>query len=486
MGGKMNNYDFIIIGAGLAGSSVARELSRFDVKTCVLEKEPEVGCGITKGTHAIVHSGLTVNTKTPLKNRGEVLGCLMMEQLCSELDCKYQKIGKLLVAFTQAELESLKKMYTCSRGIGVVDVRLITDKQELLAMEPSLSEEVIGALYTPNTGIVSPWGLVYGLLENAVANGADLFVDTEVKDIKQKSSEIFEVKTNNNVIYSKCIINAAGRYADKMAQMIGDDTVNLVSKRQQKIIIDKNCKDMINHVVRRINERGGVADFISPTVYGDLMAGVDSKDVMDIEDVKTTCTGIEDQVVKGVMQMIPAFPPGTIIRPFSGNIIQTKAGDYYIKPSHVNNRFIHFVLGGSGLTAAYPMARYIALEILPNTGVELSANKNFNPIRKDMPHINEMTKEQLRELVKKDHRYGHIICRCETVSEGEIIEAIKRGARTVDGVKFRTRAGMGRCQGGFCGPRVISILARELNMTPAEVTKNIRNSKVLSRSTRKG
>lgn len=471
----MKSFDVIVIGAGLGGAAVAREMTKYDLSVAVLEKNAEVACEVTKGTHAIVHVGLSTNPMTPLKNRGELMGAAMMEQLCADLDVKYKRIGKLLVAFDQGQLESLKGLMLAARRLGLLDVELIEDRERLHEMEPNLSGDVIAALYTKNTAILSPWGLVYGLLENAGENGAAVFTSCGVRSIRwDGAAQRFTLETDQGAFEARYVVNAAGPYADKVAAMVGDDSFQLALIRQEKVIIDKNYEGAVRHVIRMLNNVGAPGDFICPTVYGDLMAGVEIKPTDDFEACHTTQEGIEEHVLQSSGKLVPSVPAAAVIRPFSGVMSQcTGSGEFVIRSAQGMPRFLHFVLGGSGLTACYAMAQYLALEVFHGVadGEDLRPRAGFNPCRRDMPHVHDMAPEDLAALIEQDPRYGHVICRCETVTEGEIVEAIRRGARTVDGVKFRTRAGMGRCQGGFCGPRVIAILARELNIPPEEVTK---------------
>jgi len=469
-------YDVIVIGGGVAGASVVRELSKYKLTAAIFEKEAEVCFGQTKGTHGIIHSGLPgISSLTPMKNRGELKGNLMMEQLCKDLDVPYEKIGKLLVAFDKEELEYLKKYEFKAKRNGVPGVELITDTQRIRQMEPNLSDKVIAALYTPNTGIVSPWGLVYGLIENAMDNGAELFVEAEVRAISVMENGDFLIETTNGRYQSSYIVNAAGLNADKIANMIGDYSFNMKGTRQQRIIMDKKVEGIVKHLVRGVKATGGLGDFVCPTVYGDVMVGCKVENVSEIGDTRTTREGLEDWVIPRYMRLVPSLSPAMGIRPFAG-FIPKEGTDYYVKPSDVNGRFIHMVLGSSGITASPAMGEYVVQELLARAGLELEAKQDFNSYRKDIPHIHDLTDEGKAELVAKNPLYGHIVCRCETVSEGEMVEAIRRGARTRDGIKYRTRSGMGRCQGGFCGPRVLKILSRELGMPMEQITRKGGNS----------
>jgi glycerol-3-phosphate dehydrogenase len=463
----LEQYDIAIIGAGIAGAAVARELSKYKLSVVILEKEAEVCFGATKGTHAIVHCGLP-EAGAPLKNRGELLGNLKMEQLCKELDVPFKRVGKLLVAFNSEEKSILKMINLQAKRNGVLGVELVTDKKKMKEMEPQISDEIIAALYTPTTAIASPWGLVYGLIENAQANGVRLYVSTPVTAIDANPGKKFLIYTPYTQIQASYIINAAGINADKVAQMVNDASFTLTGERQQRIVIDKRCDGMVKHVVRSLRGKSPSGDFVMPTVDGDILVG-SKEDVVDYPNVKTTRAGIEEWIIPRYLKLIPNLDPINSIKPFAG-YIPVAGDDYNIKPAPNQPQFINMVLGGSGFTAAIAMAQYLVEEVLPTVGLKLEENSNFNPYREDIPHISELSNTGKTELIAKDPRYGHMVCRCESVTEGEIIEAIRRGARTMGGIKFRTRAGMGRCQGGFCRIRVLKILSRELGVSVKEIT----------------
>lgn len=473
---KNKQYDFIIIGAGIAGAAISRELSRYKLKVAMIEKEIEVCFGQTKGTHGIVHSGLPYyNIKAPLKDKLELKGNLMMPQLCKELDVPFHRIGKLLVAFNEQDLFFLKKIKLLGEKNGSPDIQLITDKQTIKDLEPNISDNIIAALYTPYTGIISPWGLVYGFIENALENGVELFLDTEVFSIRDEDDRKWLISTSKGIFESKYIINAAGIYCDKIANMINDYSFKIGGNRHQRLIFDKKTNGLLKHVVRGVKSNGLPGDFVSPTVYGDLMAGEKVEAPEQIGDVNVTREGLENWIIPQYRKLIPSLSPSMVIKPFAG-FISSGAIDYIVKPSEASRRLINVVLGGSGFTSSPAVAEYVVKEILPEIGVPLMEKEKFNPFRSDIPHIIDLSDDEINGLLAKDTRFGHVICRCETVTEGEIVEAIKRGARTRDGVKFRTRSGMGRCQGGFCSLRVLKILSEELGIPMEEVTRKGKDS----------
>jgi glycerol-3-phosphate dehydrogenase len=458
-----DNFDVIIIGAGIAGACVARELSKYKLSVAILEKETDVCFGATKASHAIVHCGMP-SEGTPLKNEGMLNGNLMMGELCAELDVSFKRIGKLLVAHDENEKSMLKKLLSDCKQSGVLGTEIIEDKQRIRDMEPYIANDIIAALYTPSTGIANPWSLVIGLIENAVHNGVELYLNTDVTSIRAGEKKIFEIKTQNSVFRSSFIVNAAGAYADKVARMIGDDSFRISGTRHQRIIMDKQYGNTVKHLVREFKGSKPTGAFVMPTIDGNIMVGNAEDRVEDPNDVKTTNEGVKKIVIPQYQRLVSSIPPGYAIRPFAG-IIPTAGPEYHIKPAPDFSKFINFVLGGSGFTSAPAMGRYVVENLLDASGLKLKQKDDFIPYRKEMAHFNHLSDEERSKFVEANSLNGKIICRCEMVSEGEILAVIDRGANTKDGIKFRTRAGMGRCQGNFCSHKVLDIMSRKIEKT---------------------
>jgi glycerol-3-phosphate dehydrogenase len=463
------HYDVIIIGAGIAGATAARELSKYRLSIAVVEKEADVSFGATKGTHGIIHCGIP-GPGTPLRDRGELMGNLMMEGLCRELDVPFKRVGKLLVGFSKEEVNILRDIEHNTRENGVAGVELIQDRHRLKEMEPNLSDDVVGALYTPTTAVTSPWSLVIALMENARDNGVGLYLNARVTDVKKTPEDDFMVTTCAGALRASFVINAAGVYADKIAGMIGDRGFTIKALRQQRIILDKRCNGVVRRLVRGLSGTSPTGNFVTPTVDGNIMVGCKVEEVADVEDVRTTREGLKEWVIPQYLKLIPSLAPENSIKPFAG-LIPLAGDDYYIKSAPDSPRFVNLVLGASGFTASPAMAQYLVEEVLPAAGLTLEHKRDFNPYRRDIPHFSELDNVERGKLISKNLLFGHIVCRCETVSEGEILEAIRRGAATRDGIKFRTRAGMGRCQGNFCGHKVLEIMSRELGVPAEEVTR---------------
>ena len=465
---EKNDFDVIIIGAGIAGAVAARTLSRYALRIGIVEKNADVCFGATKASHAIVHCGLPGGAA--LKDRAELEGNQMMPEICRQLDVPFRQIGKLLVAFDAAEIDSLQQIEAKATRHGVKGLVLIQDTVRLKAMEPNLSGAVKAALYTPSTGVASPWGLVFGLIENATANGVQLMLNTDVTAINATSDGRFYLQTSRGDCTASWIVNAAGLYADKVARMIGDDSFSLKLLKQERMILDKQSGSKVRHLVRALSNGSPTGDFVAPTVDGNVMVGCRVEAVPTAERVETTAFGIREYVIPQYSRLLDGIQPEQCIRPFAGTI-PLVGPEYHICSAPQHRRFIHFILGASGFTGSVAMGRYLDEEVLPEAGFSAPLKPDYQPERKDIPHFSQMTEAQRNAAIAADPAWGRIVCRCEMVTEGEIIAAIQRGAVTRDGVKFRTRAGMGRCQSNYCGHKVLSIMSRELGVSEASLTR---------------
>jgi glycerol-3-phosphate dehydrogenase len=453
-------YDVVIIGAGVAGAAVARELSRYRLSAAIVEKEAEVCFGATKGSHAFIHCGMPA-PGSPLKSRGEREGNRMLPQICRELDVPFRQIGKLLVAFNAAEIDALRDLEKKISAHGVPGVELIFDREVIHRMEPHLSEKVVGALHTPTTGVTSPWGLVFGLVENAVANGVRLYTHAPVASMKAVEGGRIALCAGQRTLFARYVINAAGPDAARVAEMVGDRSISLEFLKMQRVIMDRECGGLVGHLIRGLDQGDPVGDFIAPTVDGNIMVGSTVELVKNAEDVATTADGFNDWVFPAGRKLLPGLSLDKAIRPFSGTM-PLAGDDYHIRPAENFPQLVNFVLGASGLTAAVPMAKIVVNDILPELGLTLEEKADYCPNRDDIPRFHDLDHEARAGLIAQHPDYGSVVCRCESVTEGEIVEAMTRGACTRDGIKFRTRAGMGRCQGNFCGHKLLGIMSREL------------------------
>lgn len=460
-------YDVAIIGAGVVGGMITRELSRYNLRTVLLEKENDVAMGATKANSAIVHAGFDAKEGT-LKAKLNVRGSEMMEQVTRELGVKYKRNGSLVIGFNDEDKETIKQLY--ERGIknGVRELAIL-DRDQLRAIEPNIGKNAICALHAPTGAIVCPYELTIASIGNAMDNGAELKLGFPVTAIERKNGA-YEISSNDRKITAKYVVNAAGVYSDNIARMVGDDSFTVKPRRGEYILLDKECGGIVSHTVFRTPSKMGKGILVSPTVDGNLITGPTSVDIEDKCDTSTTAGGFA-HVIKETAENVEGVPFGGTITSFCGLRAVGSTGDFIITSplrGFVNAAGIE----SPGLSSAPAIAEYI-VDILRESGLELHKNKDFDPIRRPMHHFREASMEEKNAIIAKDKSYGRIVCRCERVTEGEILEAIRTNPRPrdLDGVKRRTRAQMGRCQGGFCSPRIVELLSRELGIPYEDVTK---------------
>ena len=475
-------FDVAIIGAGIAGSAIARQLSKYDLKTVVLEKGVEVCQGTTKANSAIVHGGFDAKEGT-LKAKLNVLGCKMYPSICEELSVEYKNNGSLVLAFNENDIKHIHELYERGLKNGVSEIEII-DGKKVKEIEPNVNEEVIGALWCKSSGIVCPFNFNIALMENAITNGVELKQESEVLNIKIIEEEnYFEIKTNKEIIKSKYVINAAGVYSDKINNLIGGNEFYIIPRKGEYKILDKSEGHKASHTLFTCPTEKGKGVLVTQTVHGNLLVGPNAK-VVEKDDITTSKSGLK-KITDGGRKSIPNIDFSKTITSFAGVRATPNTGDFMIFKSKVAKGFINVAgIESPGLASAPAIALYVEdllKEVMYEDNKELELNKNFNPRRPKNKPFMEMSPVEQKEILSKDKRYKTIICRCENITEGEIVDAINRpcGARTVDGVKRRVRPGMGRCQGGFCGPKVVEILARELNIAPEEVLKDYENSNML-------
>ena len=465
--------DIIIIGAGVSGSACARELSRYKADILVLEKDEDVCCGTTKANSAIVHAGFDAKPGT-LKAKLNVQGSKMMPTLAKDLDIHYERCGSLVLCMAEADMPALQKLYEKGIANGVEGLEII-GKEKLHEMEPGVSGDAVAALWAPTGGIICPFGLNYALAENAFVNGVRFRFNTEVEQIT-KTEKGWLVHTNRGDFEARIVINAAGVHAAHLHNQVAEEKLNIVARKGEYYLLDKQV-DVVKHTVFTLPNKMGKGVLVSPTVHGNTIVGPTAEDIPDLENTATTAAGLADAAQKAGY-MIDDLPLRQVITTFSGLRAHGDRHDFVIEeaaPGFIDCAAIE----SPGLSASPAIGCYIA-DMVQNI-LHMEANPEFNGIRKGILNPASLTVEQRNALIKEQPAYGQIICRCESVSEGEILDAIHRplGATSLDGVKRRVRAGMGRCQGGFCAPRVIDILARELGVPMTEVTKSGPGSELL-------
>lgn len=460
-------YDVAIIGAGVVGGMIARRLSAFDIKICIIEKENDVAMGATKANSAIVHAGFDAKEGS-LKAKLNVKGSEMMPQVAKELGVKYKNNGSIVIGFNDDDRKTIEELLVRGTKNGVKGLRIL-EKDELKKLEPNISENVVCALYAPTGAIICPYELTIAAVGNAMDNGADLELNFKVEAIESKG-DYYEVKCGDKVVKARYIVNAAGLYSDEIAAMVGDNSFKVHPRRGEYILLDKECGNLVNTTVFRTPSKMGKGILVTPTVDGNLLLGPTSVDMEDKEDNSTTPEGFA-HIIKEANENIEGIPFNKTITSFCGLRAAGDTGDFII-----NSPVANFVnVGGiesPGLSASPAIAEYVE-ELLNKQGLVLNKNSNYNPIRKAMHAFREASMEEKNQMIKANPAYGKIVCRCETVTEGEILDAIRTNPKPtdLDGVKRRTRAQMGRCQGGFCGPQIVEMLAEELGIAYEEVTK---------------
>ena len=475
-------YDIAVIGAGITGCSIARELSRYNIKILLIEKNSDVADGTTKANSAIVHAGYDAKPGT-LKARFNVTGALMYEKLCSELDVPYKKTGSLVLAFSPEEMKTIQKLYDQGIANGVPDMEII-GKDKVQEIDGNLSDEVVGALYARNAGIVSPWELAIALAENAVENGVELFLDSEVTKI-EKMNGLYRLHMGDRLAEARFVINCAGLYSDKVNEMVAAPSFKILPRRGQYNLFDKSLGNFVNTVIFQCPSDFGKGVLIAPTVHGNILIGPDAEDIEDKEAIQTTPEGIS-YIWEASARSAKGLKPNAVITAFAGIRARSSTDDFVIGESKEAKGFINVAgIESPGLTAAPAIAVHAA-DIVKGLMGGLEENLGFNPVRRKVVRFMELSQADKNLLIKQDPRYGRIICRCESITEGEIVDAIHRkaGARSLDGVKKRVRPGSGRCQGSFCGPRVMEILARELDIDIKDVVKNSPKSYILTGETK--
>lgn len=470
-------YDVIVIGAGVAGCASARELSRYQVKVCVLEKEEDVCCGTSKANSAIVHAGYDA-AEGSLMAKLNVEGNEMMEALSKELDFPFKRSGSLVVCLDEDDLPGLKELY--DRGIknGVKDLQVIVDKEEIRRLEPNLTDEAVGVLYAPTAGIVCPFEMNIAMAENAYENGVEFRFDTEVQDIR-KIPDGWELVTDKGTFQTRYVVNAAGVYADKFHNMVSEEKIHITPRRGDYCLLDKKAGSHVSHTIFALPGKFGKGVLVTPTVHGNLLVGPTAIDIEDKESTATTREGIDELIGKAGMN-VKNLPMRQVITSFAGLRAHEDGHEFIIGEVEGAKGFIDCAgIESPGLTSAPAIGRMVA-RILQEK-MDLQPDPDFCGKRKGILDPETLTAEERNALIKENPAYGNIICRCEMVTEGEILDAIHRplGARSLDGVKRRTRAGMGRCQAGFCSPRTMEILARELKMSMLDITKSGGSSKLV-------
>ena len=471
-------FDAVIIGAGVTGCAIARELARYQLNIAVIEKDEDVCTGTSKANSAIVHAGYDAKTGT-LKAKLNVEGNRMIAELSETLDFHFKKNGSLVVMYEGDDRAKLEELYQRGVANGVPGLRIV-EKEELFKMEPNLGETAVAALYAPSAGIVCPFGMTIAFAENAYANGVEFIMNTKVNDIKKDGNgyKLFCTKAEpfkapvSETIEAKAVINAAGVYSDELHNLVSNKKYSIRARRGCYFLLDKSVGSYVKQTVFSLPNKMGKGILTAPTVHGNVLVGPDALDIDDKEGTNTEAAEF-DKIRESAMRMMKNPPLRSVITSFAG-LRAHEAGDEFILGECEDAEYFFDCVGieSPGLSSAPAIGKMMAEMVAKK--LNAAKKDSFIETRKGVLNPAALSKEERNKLIKEHPEYGNIICRCESISEGEILDAIRRplGARSLDGVKRRTRAGMGRCQAGFCSPRTMEILSRELNIPLYQITKN--------------
>ena len=475
------NYDVIIIGAGISGTAIASALAGYDISVCVIERTNDISNGATKANSGIVHAGYDAEPGS-LMARFNVQGNEMYPEICKRLDVPFSPCGSYVIAFDEDDLAVLEELKQRGSLNGVPDLKILT-QEEVLQQEPHINPNIKAALYAPTAGVVSPYELSIAFMEHAMDHGAELLLENPVISI-QKNTLHYIVETPDYKLESKIVINASGVFADQIHNMVLEPGFKIKPRRGEYFLLDKYAGDFTKHVIFQCPGKLGKGVLVAPTAHENIIVGPSAEDVKDPLAVETTLEGL-NKVWNSALKSIPTFDRSLVITTFSGMRAEPSTGDFIIQDYEEAPGFIDVAgIKSPGLTAAPAIAEYVVE--LAKKYVKMTKRSDFNNTRKKVVRFHTLTNDAKAALVKENPQYGRIICRCEGVTEAEIVDCIHRhaGARSLDGVKRRTRSGGGRCQGGFCAPRIIDILSRELNIPKEKICKDSSTSHIILTETK--
>ncbi len=476
-------YDFIIIGGGIAGVMTARELSRYNCGVLLIEKEPDIGMGASSANSAIIHSGYDPKPGT-LKADMNVQGNKLWDQLSAELDIPFKRTGSYVVSIGAQEFNELDRLYQKGITNGVPGLRIL-QKHEFLTKEPLINPEATGALYAPSAGVIDPFRSVTAAAENAVLNGVLLLTETCFEDFIIENKVVIGIKTNRGGFLSRWVINCAGAFSDEIMHKAGVRTDYHITPRRGEYLIFDAEKISLNNVLFPVPSEKSKGTLVSTTTHGNVMIGPNAHEAEEKDDTATTAEGF-NEVIENAKKLVPSINPADVIAEFAGIRATGSNKDFIIEiPDEVKGLVNLTGIDSPGLASAPAIACRV-VELLREKGEKFTGRKKFNPVRKAPPCFHKLSHREKAELVMNNPAYGRIVCRCEEITEGEVIDAIRSPvpARTYDGIKRRTWLGTGRCQGSFDYPRVIGILAHELGIPAAEVTKKRKGSEFIFRHTK--
>lgn len=474
--------DVIIIGGGVIGCGIARELARYQADVLLLERGNDVSVGTSKANSGIVHGGYDAKTGT-LKAKYNVMGNAMFDELSRELDFPFRRNGSIVLCFDESQIGGLEELL--NRGItnGVKGMYIVKGSDEIKKLEPHVSDKAVAALVVPSGGIVSPYEMTVAYAENAAVNGVEFRFLSEVTSVINDGNGFAVTCADGYSERAKVVINAAGVYADVINNMICGEKLHITARKGDYVLMDKTCGYLADHTMFQLPTKMGKGVLVTPTTHGNILVGPTATDVEDKDDVNTTAAELNDAFAKASLT-VPTLARRNIITQFSGLRAHLDGDDFVVGESSVNGFYNVAGIESPGLSCAPAIAVDIAQSVAGK--LALKQKLHFESKRKGIPQFSKLSNTEREKLIDQNPLYGKIVCRCEVVTEGEIVDSIRRpvGAKDLDGVKRRTRAGMGRCQAGFCTPRIMEIIARELGCDMADVTKRGGESQVVKGRTK--
>jgi len=486
-------FDVAIIGCGVSGANIARRLSAYSIKTVILEKAADVSFGTSKANSGIIHGGFHHNKKY-LKARLEIQGSMMFDQLRRELNFPFKRCGIIVAALHEEEMKVVEHLYLQGVENDCLGIELCS-RHRITELEPKLSSDVVGGLYAPGGGIIEPYRFVFALVESAQKNGVELLTNFKVsgalwdgvfwniREDKTNSVNTNNVKTNSvsREIKARYVVNCAGLFADEISKIFGAEEFKITARKGEYYLLDRLTKACPSRVVFPVPSSVSKGMLVIPTVEGTVLVGPTADNIEGKDDFSTTVKRLEQILVSG-KTMIPSLSQNDVITSFAG-LRPCMDEDFYIEASKKAPSFVQAAgIQSPGLTASPAIGEYVK-NILLEMGLRLTEKPGWNPYVDDRPLARELNMNDLDSLIEKDKAWGNIVCRCENVSEAEIVQAVKLGHTTLDGIKYFTRAQMGRCQGGFCTYKIIKIIMRETGMSWNEITKHGGKSQVLRSNT---
>ncbi len=476
-------YDVIVIGAGVVGSMVARALSRYSLDVLLVDKASDVGEGTTKANTAIVHAGYDTKPGTN-KARLNLAGNAMFDRVCADLDVEFDRCGTYVVGLAPEDLPTLRDLQERGQQNGVPGLEIIS-AEEMRRREPSVAPGTVGALYAPTGGIVDPFGLCIGAAEHAVLNGVTLRLETRVTGLLREGPAVRGVLTEGGAIRSRWVVISAGLWADDLLHSAGLDGFTITPRKGEYFVLDRRAAERVRGVLFPCPTAVSKGILVTRTIHGNVMLGPNAVDIADKEDLATTPAGL-NEVMTGALRLVPSLEARDVIRTFAGLRAAGSSGDFVIEaPRQAEGLVVLAGIESPGLTASPAIAEEV-VRLLGEGGLPLTERPGYIPTRRAQPRFSLLTPEEREALIARDPRYGSVVCRCETVTEGEIVAACHAPipARTYDALKRRTRVGTGRCQGAFDTPLVIAIMARELGVDPLTLTRRGGGSRFLTRLTK--